>query len=116
MEEKIDSVAQMEALMLLRANASASWKLQELAQRLYLDEPQTAVALSRLVVGGPVSATQPPDPLFRYWPASPEVASMADRVAQVYTKHLVPVTNLIHSKPRTRVQEFADAFRFRKEE
>jgi len=40
---------------------------------------------------------------------------MLERTAEAYAKHLVPVTNLIHSKPKPRIQEFADAFRFRKD-
>jgi hypothetical protein len=39
-----------------------------------------------------------------------------NQVAACYAKYLIPVTNLIHTKPRTRVQEFADAFKLRKEE
>ena len=40
---------------------------------------------------------------------------MLERLAEIYAKHLVPVTNLIHSKPKPRIQEFADAFRLRKD-
>jgi hypothetical protein len=41
---------------------------------------------------------------------------MVDRLAELYSKYLIPVTHLIHSKPQTRVREFADAFKLRKEE
>jgi hypothetical protein len=44
----------------------------------------------------------------------PEEARMVDRLADAYAKHLIPVTNMIHAKPR-RIREFADAFRFRKD-
>jgi hypothetical protein len=39
---------------------------------------------------------------------------MIARLADVYARHLIPVTNLIHSKPR-RIREFADAFKLRKD-
>jgi len=41
---------------------------------------------------------------------------MVDRIADVYSKYLIPVTNLIHSKPENKVQKFADAFNLRKKE
>lgn len=40
---------------------------------------------------------------------------MVDFLAVIYAKHLGPITNLIHTKPKNRVQEFADAFRLRKD-
>jgi hypothetical protein len=39
---------------------------------------------------------------------------MVDRLAHTYSRHLIQVTNLIHTKPR-RLREFADAFKIRKE-
>ena len=54
-------------------------------------------------------------PVYRYQPVSAELDQIMGRVAEFYAKHLVPITNLIHSKPKPRVQEFAEAFRFRKD-
>jgi hypothetical protein len=31
---------------------------------------------------------------------------MVDALAVIYAKHLVPITNLIHSKPKNRVQDW----------
>jgi hypothetical protein len=39
---------------------------------------------------------------------------MIDRLAESYAKQLIPITNLIHGKPR-RIRQFADAFKFRKD-
>jgi hypothetical protein len=35
-------------------------------------------------------------------------------VAALYAANLIPVTNLIHAKP-SRIREFADAFKLRKD-
>ena len=84
------------------------------AKRLYIDDEQAGKVLARLrekellVPSGQSLA-------YRYEPGSPVLRQMVDRVAEIYSKHLVPVTNLIHSKPKSRVQEFADAFKFRKD-
>jgi hypothetical protein len=110
----IDSVAQLEALLLLRANPQQKWNIPSVAKRLYITEPETAPLLANLCEQGLVVLNKPDE--YAYQPASAELTQMVDSLAEIYARHLVPVTNLIHSKPRTRMQEFADAFRIRKDE
>jgi hypothetical protein len=114
--QHIDSIAQLEALLLLRADATLAWTAETLAKRLYISSQDTAVVLERLRADGFVVAPQCPPCSYQYQPASNALAHMVDRVADLYARYLVPVTHLIHTKPRTRVQEFADAFRLRKGE
>jgi len=114
--DKIDSVAQLEALLLLRANPSDDWDAAAVAKRLYVDEPQAGSALNRSLEEKLLFTPSAEPRRYRYQPESPELGRMIDRVAEIYSKHLVPVTNLIHSKPKSRVQEFADAFKFRKDD
>ena len=113
--EKIDSVAEMEALLLLRSKQEAAWSIASLAKRLYIDEEQTAIILDHLCREGLLTISSNEQTIYRYQPKSLELHNNVNRVAEVYKKHLVPVTNLIHSKPRVRIQEFADAFRLRKD-
>jgi hypothetical protein len=40
---------------------------------------------------------------------------MVTRLADVYAKNLTEVTNIIHSKTDRRAQQFADAFRWRRD-
>jgi len=114
--DKIDSVAQLEALLLLRANPSDDWDAAAVAKRLYVDEPQAGSALNRSLEEKLLFTPSAEPRRYRYQPESPELGRMIDRVAEIYSKHLVPVTNLIHAKPKSRVQEFADAFKFRKDD
>lgn len=112
--EKIDSVAQLEALLLLRRDPEKEWSAAALAARLYISEEQTKELLEGLRAQGFVAA-QSNSSVCRYQPVTTELHQMLDRLAEIYAKQLVPVTNLIHSKPRPRIQEFADAFRLRKD-
>lgn len=112
----VDSVAQLEALLLLRNNPQEKWTIREVAKRLYITEQETAPLLTRLCEQSLVVTVSGEPVHYAYQPSAPELARMVDRVAEIYAKHLVPVTNLIHSKPRTRIQEFADAFKLRKDE
>lgn len=106
----IDSVAQIEALLLIRANPAARWTLSRIASRLYTNEAQAAEAVDRLCADGLLLCVEGN---YRLDGIAPETAVMIERLQQIYTSHLIPVTNIVHSKPR-RIRSFADAFRFRK--
>ncbi len=112
---QFDSIAQLEALLLLRGEPNGAWSAPTLAQRLYITEFETVEALEHLRAGGLVIPLAGDPTCYRYEPVSPELRGLVDRTADVYSKHLVPITNLIHAKSKTRVREFADAFRIRKD-
>ena len=113
--ERIESVAYLEALLLLRSKRERPWSSEAVANRLYIDQKQTAELLTRLHADGFVTAEGENDAVYRYQPDTAQLEQMVDSLAEFYGKHLVPISNLIHSKPKTRVQEFADAFRIRKD-
>ena len=114
--EKIESVAQLEALLLFRGNKEKGWSVKALASRLYISEEQTAQLLLVLSAQGFVSANPEEPSAYRYQPGSAELHEKLERLAEFYSKHLVPITNLIHSKPKPKIQQFADAFRLRKDD
>jgi len=113
--QNIDSIVQLEALLLLRVNRGLEWNADAVARRLYIKAEETLPWLERLCADGYLVLDSGNPSVYRYQPRSAELGQMIDRLADVYARHLVPVTHLIHSKPRTRVQEFADAFRLRKD-
>src|SRR5262249_903281 len=93
----IDSVAQWEALLLLRANPADAWDVSKVARRLYASDRDIADLLKRLCQCGLLSSN---NGLFRYEGASAEQRAAIDRLAAIYSRHLIPVTNMIHDKPR----------------
>ena len=107
----IDSVTQLEALLLVRANPGETWTVSTTAQRLYAREQEVAEVLALLYHDGLLSLTEE---VYRYDAATPEQRDLVDRLARLYSRQLIPVTNLIHAKPR-RIRQFADAFRLRKD-
>jgi hypothetical protein len=106
----IDSVAQLEALLLLRENPAETWDVGKTAKRLYASEAEIADVLARLCGDGLLSCTEG---VYRY-DGGTHLRDSIDRLAQVYARHLIAVTNMIHAKPR-RIRQFADAFKFRKD-
>ena len=108
--KSIDSVAQLEALLFLRELGGPGLELSALAQRLFAPEPEMAAAVAKLERDGFVTQDHA---TFRY-EAPAVLAEKVDRLAAIYRRHLIPITNLIHSKPSA-ARTFSDAFKFRKE-
>ncbi len=112
----IDSIAQWEGLLLLRAHPGEAWDAVAIAAHLYITEAETVFLMARLAEHQILALSDGPQGVrYTYNPATPELKAAIDRVAQLYKDYLIPVTRIIHSKPRNRVQEFANAFRIRKD-
>ncbi len=112
----VPSVPYLEAILLLRTDPDVSWDVRRLATRLYAAERQTAEVLTALTAAGVARGeVQGDTTLFRYAPATTELRDRLDALAQAYSTNLVGVTDLIHSRIDNRAQQFADAFRLRKD-
>ena len=109
----VPSVPYLEALLLLRADASRAWEPATVAHRLYVTEADAAAVLRALGDAG--VATLRGD-AWIYAPADDDLRGLLDSVAQTYSTHLVAVTEIIHSRLERRARQFADAFRWKKEE
>ena len=104
----INSIAQLEALLLLCRDPDTAWDVGSMAKRLYTAEGETIEVLTQLGADGLVIQNQG---TYRFNRA--DWQDLVARVAETYAKQLIPITNIIHAKPR-RIREFADAFKFRK--
>lgn len=109
----IPSVPYLEAVLLLRLEPERAWDAAQLARRLYVSERIGLELVEQLRGAGMTVAAEQPGAL-RYGPTD-ELRALVDRLAQAYAHDLVTVTGLIHSRIDRRAQQFADAFRFRKE-
>jgi hypothetical protein len=107
----IDSIVELEALLLLRSESGLAWAPAAVAQRLYISQDAASGVLGRLQARGLVACE---GAMYRYECTPGEISTQVEAVAEVYARQLIPMTNLIHSKP-SRIREFADAFRFRKQ-
>ncbi len=107
----VDSIAQLEALLILRAFSDKQWDVREISKRLYISQTDTLVVLSRLSADGFVVAV---GDNYRYACDNEKARQTIERLAQAYSKHLIPVTNMIHAKP-SKIREFSDAFKIRRD-
>lgn len=110
----VPSVPYLEAVLLLRGQRTA-WTAAAVSRRLYLREEAAGELLEALQTTGLARGVEGDVPTFAYSPATPELAAMLDDVAKAYASNLVAVTDLIHSRLDRRAQQFADAFRWRKD-
>ncbi|WP_407908437.1 hypothetical protein [Lysobacter claricitrinus] len=109
---KIHSIPMLEALLLVRSRDDG-WATVELAERLYLPESKVAQLVADLVR----------EQLARidsgracYAPASVEIEQLVDALVATYSRHVVAVTELIHSGVGRQARSFADAFVLRRDE
>jgi hypothetical protein len=111
--ERIDTVPQLEALLLLwESPPQHAWTEEELAGRIYVSRQvaaQTLQALQRqnLIVA---ESTQ-----YRYNPQWDPTGQLMPEVAAAYRRHLVQLATFIHSRASTAVREFARAFDLKKD-
>jgi hypothetical protein len=113
--QQIESVAQLETLLLLRQDSHRQWNALELSQRLYLSENMCQVMMNDLERRKFLARASDGDSV-RYdcsdLAADVQIALLED----LYRERRVAVISEIHSTPMSKVQTFADAFRLRKDD
>ena len=114
--EHVDSVLQLELLLLLRSDAGRRWSAAELAQELRIDAAWAAGQLDELCRHGLLHCEPADRPTYRFAPKSPDLDRTVADLAEAYAHRRVTVIGLIFSKPIEKLRTFADAFRIRKDD
>lgn len=112
---QIDSVPQMEALLLVWESRPKRWIEGELAERLYIGADvvrniMQELVRRRLLVADTQAARQ-----YFYESKSGDLDDLIEAVAATYRRDLVRVSTFIHTKTSSAVRDFAKAFKFTKE-
>ncbi|HEU4621459.1 MAG TPA: hypothetical protein VFS42_04470 [Burkholderiaceae bacterium] len=108
----VPSVPYLEALLLLRARPQQGCDAAELARRLYVPEANARELLDALCAAH-IAVRE--GEVCHYAPHTAELRDVLDALARAYSTRLIEVTHLIHSKTLRQAQQFADAFKLRKE-
>jgi len=111
----VESVLQLELLLLLHAQAPRPWTADELARELRIDAAWASAQLASLAGAGVLDAGAADPPAYRYAPRTPQLDAAVAGLARAYAARRVTVIGLIFSKPVAKIRSFADAFRFRKD-
>jgi predicted ArsR family transcriptional regulator len=107
----INSVEQLEVLLLLRSDPQRSWMSNEVSKELATSPDAAALRLADLAEQGLIEAEGDPVPHYRYGTPSRKVAADVAAVAEAYAKRRVSVISAIFSEPTGPAESFSDAFR-----
>lgn len=82
--------------MLLRSHAGEPWTVTAMSKRLYINEPLCAEVLSRLEADGLCACREG---FYSYALSDTPKHETVDRLADTYSRYLIPVTNVITASP-----------------
>lgn len=111
---QIDTVPQLECLLLLHQDDSRSWLADDVAARIYISRETARVILQTLERRHLITSDGDP-PRFRFSPTEVTSRELVAEVAGTYKRHLVPIATFIHSRASASVREFARAFDLKKD-
>lgn len=114
-QEYMDSVPHLEALILLWNSRPVGWTSEELASRLYVAPERVEAVVRDLVRLQVAREIHGPPMKYSYFPRSEEQDSLMQQVDALYRRDLVRISTLIHAKASSAVREFARAFQIRKD-
>jgi hypothetical protein len=106
----IPSVWALELILLMRSQPQRAWTAAELVAELRASRPLVRDNLKSFQNSGLVAAEA--GERFRFTPAGALLQEFCDRLAETYKERPVAMINLIAAPP-DKVQELADAFRFK---
>jgi DNA-binding IclR family transcriptional regulator len=112
--QQIDTVPQLECLLLLHQHDTRSWLSEEIAARIYISRETAQGILEALVRRRLISAEGDP-PRYRFTSSESGSHALVSEVSRSYQRHLVPIATFIHSKASASVREFARAFDLKKD-
>ncbi len=112
----IDSVDDLEVLLLTHGNAAVAWSAGSIAQALRIAEGSAAARLARLTEHGLLTETQEGASLrYQFAADRPTIQHAVSALAQAYRERRVAVITKIYSKPNDQIRTFADAFKLRRD-
>ncbi|MFE8604805.1 hypothetical protein [Archangium violaceum] len=114
--DHIDSVEQLEILLLLQQHPERSWTAELVARELRISPLSAGDRLKDMARSAILSRLQGSEAEYRYAPVSPEMVEAVAGLATAYSERRVTVINLIFSKPVDKIRTFADAFRLRRDD
>ena len=112
LHQNIESVEQLEVLLLLWRTPERGWTSEDVATAVY-SHPSSVVRRLALLLGQGLLREREPG-CFQYAPRTTDLHDTVTRLDRMYRERRVAVITLIASKPIENVRAFSDAFRIRR--
>ncbi len=109
----IQSVEQLEVLCVLFADPNRSFSISEVLHRVQSSEKSVADCLDAFRAAGFLAVE--PGGKYRFAPANEPVKDLVGKLIQTYRERRVSVIECIYARASDTIQDFADAFRLRKD-
>ena len=116
LQNQIHSIAQLEILLAIQSDPQKAWSITEAAKTLYVPPQNAYSVLESLRTMGLLASSGVPDPEYRYSPQSDELRQIVDQLFALYPARRVTIINIIYSAPVQKLLNFADTFRFRRDQ
>lgn len=112
--EQIDTVPELECLLLLHQHGTRAWAPEDVAARIYIPR-STAEGILEVLVRRRLASAEGNPPRYRFNPSDAGSRELVAEVASTYQRFLVPIATFIHTKASASVREFARAFDLKKD-
>ena len=113
-ERAVDTIHQLEILMLLRRSHDRFWRVDEIAAELRITAATAASSVSGLHANGVFAAEDTNPGAYRYEPSSLGLHAGVESLAAAYETDPLPVLRAVLNKPPRALRTFSDAFLFRR--
>jgi DNA-binding MarR family transcriptional regulator len=113
--DEIDSVPQLEALLLIWNSRPKEWSVEDIARALYVSNDGAQAILKDLASRRLIVEVSGNRGQYTLLAESPEKSAMLAALDRTYRRELVRISTMIHSKASRAVRDFARAFRFTKD-
>lgn len=110
----IDSVEELSILLLLCAQPERVWTTSEIVRTLRSAENSIATRLENLYARKILNRLSESGDLHKFTPSTSQVAEVIRHLAEQNQIRPYRIIEAIYSRPKRAIQQFANAFRFRK--
>jgi hypothetical protein len=112
-DESIDSVPQLETLLMMKDEPQRAWTVDLVAARTYIPLAEATRVLEALHRRGLISPVETGG--FIFTAGDVRRRELVDEVARTYRANLTRIATIIHEKPPASLKEFARAFDMKKD-
>ncbi len=109
----IDSVGQLEVLLIFFNNPDKNWSPVSISQELRTNVTSAANQMAKLAANGFIKNVS--GDLYIYDPTTEELRMKVDHLHLAYKEMSVAVISFIYEKPSDKLKGFADAFKLKKD-
>jgi len=109
-ERAVDTIHQLEILMLLRRSRDRFWRVDEIAATLGMTTTTVATSVSGLCANGVLATDRANARAYRYDPRSIELHAGVESLTAAYETEPLAVLRAVLNKPPRALRTFSDAF------